>query len=76
MCSILIQTLVCYVNREGVGDCNVNLIGTISIARELDISSASEYTLHIRATDHGQPPLWSTVPAHISLTMADNDPPR
>jgi len=54
----------------------VNFTGTISIARELDISSASEYTLHIRATDHGQPPLWSTVPAHISLTMADNDPPR
>ncbi|XP_019772654.2 fat-like cadherin-related tumor suppressor homolog isoform X8 [Dendroctonus ponderosae] len=51
-------------------------LGTISIARELDLASASEYTLHIRATDHGQPPLWSTVPAHISLTMADNAPPR
>ncbi|KAL1490534.1 hypothetical protein ABEB36_013210 [Hypothenemus hampei] len=51
-------------------------LGTISIARELDLTSASEYTLHIRASDHGQPPLWSTVPAHISLSMADNAPPR
>ncbi|XP_030767379.1 fat-like cadherin-related tumor suppressor homolog isoform X3 [Sitophilus oryzae] len=51
-------------------------LGTIRIARELDLTSASEYTLHIRATDHGQPPLTATVPAHISLAMADNAPPR
>ncbi|XP_050293822.1 fat-like cadherin-related tumor suppressor homolog isoform X3 [Anthonomus grandis grandis] len=51
-------------------------LGTISIARELDLTTASEYTLHIRASDHGQPPLLSMVPAHISLTMADNAPPK
>ncbi|XP_066149601.1 fat-like cadherin-related tumor suppressor homolog isoform X2 [Euwallacea fornicatus] len=51
-------------------------LGTISVARELDLATASEYTLHIRATDHGRNPLWSTVPAHISLTMADNAPPK
>ncbi|XP_076257504.1 FAT atypical cadherin kugelei isoform X3 [Rhynchophorus ferrugineus] len=51
-------------------------LGTISIVRELDLNSASEYTLHIRATDHGQPPLTATVPAHISLAMADNAPPK
>ncbi|XP_049820796.1 fat-like cadherin-related tumor suppressor homolog isoform X5 [Aethina tumida] len=51
-------------------------LGIISIARELDLSSATEYTLHIRATDHGQPSLSSMVPAHIGISMADNAPPR
>ncbi|CAH0554100.1 unnamed protein product, partial [Brassicogethes aeneus] len=51
-------------------------LGIISIARELDLSSATEYTLHVRAMDHGQPSLSSFVPAHISITMADNAPPR
>lgn len=51
-------------------------MGTIQVARELDISSAKEYTLHIRATDHGNPPLASTVPAHIMVTMADNALPK
>lgn len=51
-------------------------LGIISIARELDLATVTEYTLQIRATDHGQPALSSTVPAHIMLTMADNAPPR
>lgn len=51
-------------------------MGTIQVARELDLSSAKEYTLHIRATDHGNPPLASTVPAHIMVTMADNAIPK
>ncbi|KAJ8945175.1 hypothetical protein NQ314_009307, partial [Rhamnusium bicolor] len=51
-------------------------LGIISIARELDLTTVTEYTLHIRATDHGQPALSSTVLAHIMLTMADNAPPR
>lgn len=51
-------------------------MGTIQVARELDLSSAKEYTLHIRATDHGNPPLASTVPAHIMVTMADNAAPK
>ncbi|XP_056644010.1 fat-like cadherin-related tumor suppressor homolog isoform X1 [Diorhabda sublineata] len=51
-------------------------LGTITIARELDLTTVKEYTLHIKATDHGQPPLSSTVPAHIMVTMADNAPPK
>lgn len=51
-------------------------MGTITIARELDLTSVKEYTLHIKATDHGQPPLFSSVPAHIMITMADNAPPK
>ena len=51
-------------------------LGIVQVARELDLSVATEYTLYIRATDHGSPTLSTTVPAHIMLTMADNAPPR
>lgn len=51
-------------------------LGIITTARELDQTSVTEYTLQIKATDHGQPGLSSTVPAHIMLTMADNAAPR
>lgn len=51
-------------------------LGIIQVARELDLSVATEYTLYIRATDHGHPSLSTTIPAHIMLTMADNAPPR
>ncbi|KAL3276606.1 hypothetical protein HHI36_011978 [Cryptolaemus montrouzieri] len=51
-------------------------LGAITVARELDMTSSNEYMLRIKATDHGQPALSSTVPAHILLTMADNAPPR
>lgn len=51
-------------------------LGIIQVARELDLSAATEYTLYIKATDHGQHPLYNSVPAHIMLTMADNAPPR
>lgn len=51
-------------------------LGIIQVARELDLSAASEYMLYIKAVDHGNPPLSSSVPAHIMLAMADNAPPK
>ncbi|XP_015586979.1 fat-like cadherin-related tumor suppressor homolog isoform X2 [Cephus cinctus] len=51
-------------------------LGLIRIARELDLSAASEYILLIKASDHGSPALMNTVPVHVMVTMADNAPPR
>lgn len=51
-------------------------LGIIQVARELDLSATNEYMLYIKATDHGNPALFSSVPAHIMLAMADNAPPR
>ncbi|KAF5307382.1 hypothetical protein FQR65_LT07099 [Abscondita terminalis] len=51
-------------------------MGIIQVARELDLNVAKEYTLFIKAIDHGNPPLSSVVRAHIMLSMADNASPR
>lgn len=51
-------------------------LGIVQVARELDLSTSNEYTLHIKAADHGHPSLSATVPAHVILAMADNAPPR
>ncbi|XP_068083906.1 fat-like cadherin-related tumor suppressor homolog [Anabrus simplex] len=51
-------------------------LGTIQIARELDLGVMSEYMLIVKATDNGSPSLTSTVPVHIMVTMADNASPR
>lgn len=51
-------------------------LGILRVARELDMTTAREYSLFIKVTDHGVPQLSSTVLAHIMLAMADNAPPR
>lgn len=51
-------------------------MGTVSVARELDYSVMSEYTLMVKAMDSGSPALFSTIHVHIMVTMADNAPPR
>ncbi|KAG8212677.1 hypothetical protein J437_LFUL019545, partial [Ladona fulva] len=51
-------------------------MGTVQVARQLDLNIMSEYMLIIKATDSGSPPLFSTIPLHIMVTMADNAPPR
>ncbi|XP_024085354.1 fat-like cadherin-related tumor suppressor homolog [Cimex lectularius] len=52
------------------------VIGSINVARDLDISIMNEYMLIIKASDSGNPPLASTIPVHIIVVMADNAPPR
>ncbi|XP_058828867.1 fat-like cadherin-related tumor suppressor homolog isoform X4 [Topomyia yanbarensis] len=51
-------------------------MGLISVAKELDISSLSEYMLQVKATDGGKPSLSSQIPVHVMINMADNAPPR
>ena len=51
-------------------------LGTILVARPLDINSNTEYMLNVKATDHGELPLSNTVPVHILLTMASSATPR
>jgi protocadherin Fat 1/2/3 len=51
-------------------------MGTVNVARELDYSVMSEYTLMVKAMDSGSPALFSTIHVHIMVTMADNAPPR
>lgn len=52
------------------------LLGTLHIARELDLNSMTEYMLTVKAKDSGIPSLMGTVPVHIMVVMADNAPPR
>lgn len=51
-------------------------MGIISVAKELDINTLPEYMLQVKAMDHGKPSLFSQIPVHIMIVMADNAPPR
>lgn len=51
-------------------------MGIISVAKDLDINTLPEYMLQVKASDHGKPALYSQVPVHIMIVMADNAPPR
>lgn len=51
-------------------------MGIISVVKELDINTLPEYMIQVKATDHGKPALFSQVPVHITIVMADNAPPR
>ncbi len=50
--------------------------GMLRVAQPLDLRTHPEYTLVVRATDHGTEPSSATVPVHVQVTMADDKPPR
>uniref|UniRef100_A0A8D0HJY6 FAT atypical cadherin 1 n=1 Tax=Sphenodon punctatus TaxID=8508 RepID=A0A8D0HJY6_SPHPU len=52
------------------------ILGTIKIAKELDRSSRGEYSLMVRATDKGNPPMSEVASVHISVTISDNASPK
>lgn len=52
------------------------LTGFITVAHDLDLSSAGIYILIVRATDNGSPPLSSTTSVHISVTLPNNAAPK
>ncbi|KAM7398079.1 hypothetical protein PAMA_006109 [Pampus argenteus] len=53
-----------------------NATGLISIARDLDLSSVGFYTLTVRVTDSGFPPLMATASVRISLILSDFSEPK
>ncbi|XP_028312232.1 protocadherin Fat 1a isoform X3 [Gouania willdenowi] len=52
------------------------VLGTISVARELDRSSKTMFELTIKASDNGIPPLSATTTVKIVVTVSDNAAPR
>uniref|UniRef100_A0A3B5L9E8 Uncharacterized protein n=1 Tax=Xiphophorus couchianus TaxID=32473 RepID=A0A3B5L9E8_9TELE len=52
------------------------VLGTITVAKELDCSSKSAFELVVKASDNGAPPLFSTVTVNIAVTVSDNAAPR
>lgn len=53
-----------------------NATGLIFIARNLDLTSVGFYTLTVRVTDSGFPPLLATASARISLILSDFSQPK
>ncbi|KAI4814272.1 hypothetical protein KUCAC02_003474, partial [Chaenocephalus aceratus] len=53
-----------------------NATGVIFIARDLGLSSVGFYTLTVRVTDSGFPPLMATASARISLILSDLSQPK
>lgn len=52
------------------------VLGTITVAKELDRNSQSQFQLVIKATDKGTPPLSATSTVDITVTVSDNARPR
>lgn len=53
-----------------------NTTGLIFIAKELDLTSLGFYTLSVRVTDSGFPPLMATASVRISLILSDFSKPK
>lgn len=53
-----------------------NTTGLIFIARVLDLTSVGFYTLTVRVTDSGFPPLMATASVRISLVLSDFSKPK
>uniref|UniRef100_A0A3Q3LMC7 Protocadherin Fat 3-like n=1 Tax=Mastacembelus armatus TaxID=205130 RepID=A0A3Q3LMC7_9TELE len=53
-----------------------NATGLIFIARDLDFTCVGFYTLTVRVTDSGFPPLMSTASVRVSMTLSDFSKPK
>ncbi|XP_045031201.1 fat-like cadherin-related tumor suppressor homolog isoform X3 [Daphnia magna] len=50
--------------------------GLIRVNQPLDVGTAHEYMLVVKASDGGSPSLSTSCRVHILVTMAENDPPK
>ncbi|KAM9314190.1 protocadherin Fat 1a isoform 2-T2 [Pholidichthys leucotaenia] len=52
------------------------VLGTITVAKELDRSGKTAFELSVKASDNGSPPLSTTATVHIVVTISDNAVPK
>ncbi|KAM8902406.1 protocadherin Fat 3-like isoform 4-T6 [Spinachia spinachia] len=52
------------------------ILGLVTVARDLDLSSIGYYILTVRVTDNGSPPLSTTTIVRIAVTLSDNAGPK
>ncbi|XP_036407043.1 protocadherin Fat 1-like isoform X2 [Megalops cyprinoides] len=52
------------------------VLGTITVAKELDRNSKSQFELAVKASDKGLPPLSVLTTVHITVTISDNAKPK
>ncbi|KAF0037188.1 hypothetical protein F2P81_010062 [Scophthalmus maximus] len=52
------------------------VLGTVTVAKELDRRSKNQFELTVKASDNGAPPLSTTATVHIVVTVSDNAAPR
>ncbi|XP_066555368.1 protocadherin Fat 3 isoform X5 [Amia ocellicauda] len=52
------------------------VLGIISVAKELDLTSIGHYVITVRVTDNGSPALGATTMVRISVTLSDNSNPK
>ncbi|XP_055370186.1 protocadherin Fat 3a isoform X5 [Betta splendens] len=52
------------------------VLGVITVARDLDLSSIGHYVLTVRVTDSGSPPLSTTTVVRVAVTLSDNAGPK
>uniref|UniRef100_A0A8K9WW54 FAT atypical cadherin 3a n=1 Tax=Oncorhynchus mykiss TaxID=8022 RepID=A0A8K9WW54_ONCMY len=52
------------------------VLGIISVARELDLSTIGHYIITVRVTDNGSPPLSANTVVRIAITLSDNAGPK
>ncbi|KAK7929499.1 hypothetical protein WMY93_005894 [Mugilogobius chulae] len=52
------------------------VLGTITVAKELDRSSKTQFELTVKASDRGLTPLSTTTTVHIVVTVSDNAAPK
>lgn len=51
-------------------------MGVISVAKELALNAMTEYMLQVKASDCGNPALFSQIPVQVMVVMVDNAPPK